>query len=130
MSSVESGTNPDISKVHIAIQEIMTFNSEESELDHFRKGIQTQLAPALEGISVNIQHLEINQVRSLGSINSTMPPSRTPVISGLNILEDLVKGELTSLAAKIYSKSVCVQGRWFGSLDDCILFYQKYAPEE
>ena len=56
----------------------MTFNSEESELDHFRKGIQTHLAPALEGISVKIQQLGLNQVISQGiyklhnaSINNT-----------------------------------------------------------
>ena len=40
-----------------------------------------------------------------------------------------MKAELTSLAAKIDSKSVCLKGQWFRSLDDCILFSQKHVPE-
>ena len=91
----------------------MTFKIEESELDHFGKEIQTQLAPALEGISVNIQQLEINQVRSLGSISTTTPPSITPVISGMKGLAYWVKVDLKILATKIDPRSVCVKVLWF-----------------
>ena len=81
MSSMEAGTHPAISKVQILIKDVMTIKIEEADLDRFGKELQTQLVPALEVMSVKIQQLEINQVRSLGSINPIMPPSRTPVVS-------------------------------------------------
>ena len=61
----------------IAIQDLITINIEESDLDHFVNLIQTQLVPALEVMSVNIKQIEINQVRILISINLVMPPPIT-----------------------------------------------------
>ena len=72
MSSTEAGANPAISKVQMAVQYIITVNIEEAKLYHFGKELQNQLAPALEVISVNIQQIYLNQVRTLGSIKPIM----------------------------------------------------------
>ena len=58
-----------------------------------------------------------------------MPPSREPAVTGLKLLEDWAKSDLANLAAKIYSKSVCVKGLWFRSLDDCIFFSQIFPQK-
>ena len=83
MSSMEAGTHPAISKAQILIKDVMTIKIEEADLDHFGKELQTQLLPALEMISVNIQQLYLNQGISIGSINPIIPPPRTQVVSGL-----------------------------------------------
>ena len=88
---MEAGSHPAISKAKIEIQDLMTINIEESDLDHFGKELQNNLVPALEVMSVNIQQIELNQVISLGSINTIMPPSITPLVSGLKGLEDWLK---------------------------------------
>ena len=62
------------------------------------------MVPALEGILVKIQQLELNQLISMGLINSINPPARTPFVSGMKVLEDWVNGELKSLSVKINSK--------------------------
>ena len=129
MSSVEAGAHPNISKVHISIQDIMTVKLEEEGLDQFGNELQTQVVPALEVISVKIQQLELNQAKSIGSINLIIPPPIVPVVSSLKALEDWVKADLTSLAANVYYKSLCMKGWWFRSLDNCVLFSQKYIPE-
>ena len=60
MSSTETGEHPAIYKVDIIMQEIKTINIWEADLNHFLKELQTKLLPALEVMSVNIQHLELN----------------------------------------------------------------------
>ena len=104
VSSMESGTNTDISKVQIAIQDLMTFKIEEYDLYHFGNELQTEMVPALEGMLVNIQQLELNQVSILGFINPITTPPRTRFVSGLKGLEDRVNGDLISLSVKIDSK--------------------------
>ena len=54
---MEAVTHSDISKVQITIQELTAFKTKEAGLDHFWKELQTQLVPALEGMSDKIQHL-------------------------------------------------------------------------
>ena len=86
------------------------------------------MVPVLEAMPIKIQQLDLNQVRSLGSINPIMPPSIAQVVTGLKLLEYWVKSELAILSAKIDSKSVFVKGRWFRSLDGYIMFSQKHVP--
>ena len=129
MSSVESDAHADILKVHISIQYFMTIKIEEEGFYHFGNELQNKVAPELEVISVKIQQLELNQSRSLGYINLVTPPPITPVDSSLYQLEYWVKADLTSLAAKVDYKSVCMKGWWFRSLNECIFFSQKHVPE-
>ena len=118
MISMETGAHPSIYKVQIAIRYLINIKIQEADLDHFRKELHTQLIPALQVMLVKIQHMELNQVRSLGCINPIIPPAITMVVYGMKVLEDWVKAELTSLDKKIASKSVWVKVRWFRSLYD------------
>ena len=72
----------------MAVQELITVNIEESDLDYFGKERTTQLVPAQEVIPIKTQQLNLNQAISLGYRNPSIHPKRKPVGTGLKGLED------------------------------------------